>query len=79
MKTYEINGTYGSGQTPCTVLCAEKYDGHTWYAVEGSSNVNLSPEPLTDGQDVEEIQDIDTFTWPAGVNTLEELEAAIEA
>jgi len=79
MKLNTIAGTYGSGQTPCNVITAEKSDGSTWYAVEGSQNVNLSPEPLKWGVDVETIADVDAFTWPDGVNTEEELEAAIEA
>jgi hypothetical protein len=79
MKIYTIPGTYGSSKTPCNVLCAEKRDGSTWYVVEGSSNVNLSSEPLAPGVDVEEVQDIDTFTWPAGVHDENELEQAIDA
>jgi hypothetical protein len=80
MKTYEIKGTYGSGLTPCTVLVAENYNGGAWYAVEGSANVNYTPDAsiLTDGVDVETVPDTDAFTWPDGVNDTDELEAAIE-
>lgn len=78
MKTYTIQGTYGSGRTPCEVICCDTRQG-TWYAVDGSCNVNLSPEPLEDGCDVETVADLDMFTWPAGVNSEEELETAIEA
>lgn len=79
MKTNTIAGFYGSGKTSCNVITAELHDGRTWYAVEGSRNVNLSPEPLEWGVWVEPIEDIDAFTWPAGVNSEEELTAAIEA
>jgi len=81
MQTREIKGTYGSGLTPCTVLVAETRHGGAWYAVEGSANVNYTPdaEILTDGVDVETVPDTDTFTWPDTVNDLDELEAAIEA
>jgi len=79
MKTYTVSGTYGSDETPCDVICAENRDGSTWYVVEGSGNVNLSPCPLEDGVNVEEIADIDTFTWPDGVTTEEQLETAIDA
>ncbi len=79
MQTREIRGTYGSGLTPCTVLVAEQGAG-AWYAVEGSANVNFTPdaEMLKDGVDVETLPDTDTFTWPDTVNDLDELEAAIE-
>jgi hypothetical protein len=77
-QPYEVNGTYGSAQIPCNVFCMDTHHG-TWYAVEGSCNVNLSPEPLEEGVDVEEIQDLDGFTWPDGVHTLDELEKSVEA
>jgi hypothetical protein len=78
-KTNTIQGTYGSGKTPCRVFTLSHRSCQQWYAVEGSRNVNLSPVTLEDGQDVEEIPDIDAFTWPDGVNSEEELAAAVEA
>lgn len=79
MKPTTIRGTYGSGKTPSDIHTAENRDGSTWYAVDGSQNVNLSPYPLEDGIDVEEIPDIDAFTWPRGIHSLEDLEEAIDA
>lgn len=78
MKYYETTATYGSSKTPCTLLVAEKHNG-SWYAVEGSQNVNFTSEEITEGCDIEELSDTDAFTWPSGVNNLDELEAAIEA
>ena len=71
-----FKGTYGSGQTPCTVIALE-YDGLTWYAVEGSVNVNLTPDDLYDGVDVEMLEDIDCFTWPDGIHSEDDLEEAV--
>lgn len=79
MKTNTISGTYGSGQTPCQVFTATDRNGATWYAVEGSSNVNCTTEELNPGVDVETVADFDGFTWPDGIGSEEELEAAIEA
>lgn len=81
METFELNGTYGSGKTPCTVLCAKtsKNSNATWYAVEGSQNVNKTFDQLNNGVNVEELSDIDCFTWSKGINSLEELENAINA
>jgi len=80
MYLYEIEGTYGSELTPCNVFCYEQYSGKTWYAVEGSDNVNMSAFSLFDqhGVDVETIEDIDHFSWPDGVNSLDELEKAVD-
>jgi hypothetical protein len=79
MKTNTISGTYGSGKTPCQIFTATTRNGRTWYAVEGSSNVNLTYDTLTDGVDVETVADDDAFTWPAGIDSEETLAEAIEA
>lgn len=72
----EVSGFYGSDQTDCTVFV---HVDSGWYCVEGSPNVNQtdSPELLVDGVDVEELSDVDCFTDPACVNTLEEFAQAI--
>jgi len=79
MNTYEINGTYGSSQTPCTVLVYEERNGYSkWYCVEGSCNVNLTYDDIEDGVDVEELNDLDCFTWSDGIETLNELKTIVE-
>ena len=77
MHTDTVTGTYGSGQTPCNVLKYEDAYGSTWYCVEGSVNVNLTHDPVEDGVDVETLQDVDVFTWSDGINSEDELEAAV--
>lgn len=79
MKTNTIRATYGSDKTPCNLFTLTTHNGDTWYCVEGSCNVNLAPGEIEPGADIEEIQDIDTFTWPNGVHSEEELETAIDA
>lgn len=79
MKTYSVNGTYGSSNTPCIVFVYEQSNGTTWYSVEGSLNVNLTAlDEIIEGVDVEDIQDINCFTWSSPINSLEELEIAVE-
>ncbi len=68
----EITGFYGSNNTPCTVFY---YDG--WYCVEDSKNVNRTYEDLENGVNVEYVKDYDCFTWSEGINSLEELENAV--
>ena len=77
-RSYEVGGTYGSCYTPCTVFCYEDSRGGTWYACEGSQNVNCTYDPIEDGVDVEELSDVDHFTWPSGIDSTEELEEAVE-
>lgn len=79
MNTYTVSGTYGSSKTPCDVFVAEKRNGSKWYAVEGSTNVNLTYEDIQDGVDVEEVGDVDTFSAQKEINSEEELIEAIEA
>jgi len=77
MKTYEIEGTYGSDKTPCTVFVAA-YNGKFWYACERSANVNCTDwMPDDEPVDVECLTDIDCFTWSKPIESLEELENAI--
>lgn len=75
MRTKEIQGTYGSGKTPCTVFVYGK-----WYTVEGSTGVNraYNEEDLQEGVDVETIDDSDFFTWSSPIESLEELEEAVD-
>jgi hypothetical protein len=79
MKTYTVNGTYGSGKTPCSVFVMQDRFGAFWYAVDGSQNVNCTYEDIANGVDVEELSDIDTFTWGYGINSEEDLETAVNA
>lgn len=78
MKLYEVLGTYGSGKTKASIFVAEERSGGKWYCVEGSKNVNMTRENIEHGVNVEELSDLDMFTTDAPINSLEELEAAIE-
>ena len=76
MKERTIKGTYGRG-TPCTVFTYGQ-----WYAVKGSCNANKAPDyhNFSNGPvDVEQIEDVDTFTWCEEINSLEDLIEAVEA
>jgi len=75
--TRTIQGHYGTSHNPCTVFCLDD-NGGTWYAVEGSQNVNFTYDPVGPCVDVEELQDVNAFTWPDGINNEEELEEAVE-
>lgn len=81
MKPFEKPGLKGVRNTsPCTVLVYPVKYGY-WYAVEGGTNVNKTFENLSEMQSisVEEIEDVDHFCWGAEINTLDELEEAVEA
>jgi hypothetical protein len=78
MKHFEVNGTYGSYKTPTTVFVYENRDGSTWYCAEGSVNVNLTYQFIEDGVDIEELSDVDCFTWSSPIRSLDELIEAVE-
>ena len=79
MKYYETEGTYGSNKTPCTVLVCEYSTGLKWYCADGSSNVNATHDYIFNGVDIEELSDCDYFSYSSPIETIEELETAIEA
>jgi len=78
MDAYETYGTYGSGNTPCTVLVYEQGNGLKWYCVGDSMNVNATYDDIMDGVDVESLADVDCFTWSSPIEALGELEAAVD-
>jgi hypothetical protein len=78
MKLYEVSGTYGSGKTPCAIFVAEE-TYRAWYCVGGSVNVNCTVEDITNGVNVEELRDIVMFTAGKPIESLEELENAINS
>lgn len=81
MKPFEKQGLKGvSNTSPCTVLVMPVRHGY-WYAVQGGTNVNFTHQDLSEMQSisVEEIEDVDHFCWGAEINTLDELEEAVEA
>jgi hypothetical protein len=77
MRTNTIQGTYGSRQTPCDIFTYETRQG-TWYACEGSVNINCTHEEMRDGVDVETLADHDTMTASAPVNSEDDLEREVD-
>jgi hypothetical protein len=73
MNTTTLNGTYGSHLTPCEVIVATDHRGASWYVVSGSVNVNRTYDELSDGVDVEILNDFDTATAKEPITTEEEL------
>jgi hypothetical protein len=74
--TRTVNGTYGRG-TPCRVFVLSLAPFARWYCVEGSKNVNLTPDEITSGVDVEVLADVDTFTNREEIHSVEDLYDAV--
>jgi hypothetical protein len=74
-KLKEVNGYYGSENTPCIVFIYG-----AWYVVEGSINVNKASDEdlLINDVDVETLQDVDYYTSTDPINSLEELQSFID-
>lgn len=77
MQFKEVNGTYGSNKIETIIYTATNRNGATWYAVEGSKGVNRTYDEIIAGTDVEELNDFDFFTWSKNIESLEDLEEAI--
>ncbi len=73
MSTYEINGTYGGSQIPCTIYVYELMGGAKWYAVENSLNLNCTYDDIHEGCDVETLTDCDTATADNPINSENDL------
>lgn len=69
----EVEGTYGSEKTPCTVYVYETLNGR-WYACDGSVNCNFTYDDIEDGVDVEELSDVDFFTASKPIESCDQLE-----
>lgn len=78
MTTSIFKGTYGSGKTPCFVFTCQDFNGGTWYAVEGSVNVNYTYDDITDGVNVEELSDYDFFTASEPIESKSILKEQVE-
>ena len=78
MKTKTVQGYYGSNNTPCDIFVAETRHGY-YYVVDGGCMVNLSEDSIELGCDVEEVEDLDCFTWSSPITSEEELIDAIES
>ena len=78
MTTKTVKGYYGSNNTPCNVFVCSGRAGN-WYCVEDSVNVNLTPDEIEPGVNVELVDDIDMFTAGSPINSEEELLTEVEA
>lgn len=74
---YDIPCTYGRSKNRDTAYVYPKNDGF-WYCVDGSVNVNFTWDEPTPGVWVEEINDVDHFTWDTPITSAEMLEAAVD-
>lgn len=77
-RTYEITGTYGSRKTPTTIYCYTDRTGATWYACEGSRNVNATYQEVEEGVDIEILADHDTMTVGNPIESCDDLEREVE-
>lgn len=79
-RIFEITGWYGNDKSSETnVFVAELYNGDIWYVIEGSRNVNQSPDELEDGVWLEQVRDVNMFTADGPVNSVEEFELELES
>lgn len=74
----KTTGFYGGSSTPCTIFAASQSNGLTWYAVEGSQNINATYETIENGCNVETVEDIDTMTSSESIESISDLIRVVE-
>lgn len=81
LKTETIRAVYGSEHNECDAFIVHDIDdcGGKWYVIEGSQNVNYTMEDLSDGQDLELVEDMDVFTWKEDITSEGQAVEAVEA
>lgn len=72
----EIQGYYGSGNTPCIIYVYE-CEGVNWYACEGASGVNATYDDIETGVNIEALSDIDFFTADYPIESSDSLELEV--
>lgn len=74
----EVDGYYGSGKNESIIFVCRRAN-NCWYAVKGSMMVNKTMSNIKDGVNVEELEDVECFTWSREINTLNQFIKAIES
>ena len=74
----EVEGTYGGSKTETTIYTYEERGG-TWYVADGSVNVNFTYDEVEDGVDIEELNDADMFTASSPIESVNDLENAVDS
>ena len=78
MTTLTINGFYGT-DNEAEIFIYETDQGY-WYAVDGSHNVNCTwdEEILSDGCNIEGLEDHESFTWNCTIDSEEDLQISVD-
>lgn len=73
----EVNGFYGSGNTPC-IIFVYQCKNMNWYACEGASGVNATFDDVDLGVDVETLDDVEFFTADNPIDSVESLQYEVD-
>ena len=77
-RPYEVMGTYGGSKTRTMIYVYPQRDSSSWYAVDGSTNINRTWDDLRDGVDVETLDDFDTMQSDSPVESTDDLEREVD-
>ena len=81
MKTRVISAYYGRVpyRHDCEVYVCDEACGLSWYIVDGGTVVNATYDDITDGMDIDELNDEACFTWNEPIFSEEELLTAVNS
>lgn len=74
----EIQGFYSKKQIECTILTYNDTFG-TWYCVSGTNQIHFTHDDLEEGVSLIDLVSVETFASDIDINTLTELETAVES
>lgn len=76
----EVNIVYGSSHNKGIAFVKTTNGGYSrWYVVKGGTVVNKTCDKITEGCNVEELQDYDCMTSVKPINTLRQFEKFLES
>ncbi len=78
-KLREVEGIYGSEETPSIIFVSEELDGGRWYVAKGGVGVNYTYDGISDGVNIELLSDVDTYTVRKPINSLGDLQASLDS
>lgn len=79
MNTNTHTVIYNASGDTCECYTYTTRRGLIYYVCDGGSLVNMTYDTIEDGTDINEVSDVDCFTWNKPIESEQELMEAVEA
>ena len=78
MNYTELTVLAGNSKRLCTCFLVTDRNGLTWYACEGSTIVNATYDEIVEYTNIEQVADVDCFTFNEPFTSLEQFEGIMQ-